>query len=375
MSAAPAPGALLVVDDEIEALRALERELRPVCVVHPARSAAEALQVLRQHPIQVVLSDQRMAGLTGTQLLEIVRREFPDRIRLLFTAYADVRAVIEAINVGGVYRYLPKPWDRDALALTIREAFERHRLEEESRGLLAELSRKNRELEVRDGLRQEFVAMAAHDVRNMLGVVKGFSGVLVARSEGAEARCARRIDESASSVVQILDDLLGATVIERGDLRLDARDTDLVALVSRVVGWCEPVAEEGRARMTIEVSAAPPLVPCDPARIERVLGNLLHNALKFSPPDTAVRVGVERCADSVRVTVTDHGVGIQPADLPKVFSKYWCASSSTRGVRGVGLGLAICKIFVERHGGTIGVESEPGHGATFWFTLPLARAP
>ncbi|APR82706.1 Hydrogenase transcriptional regulatory protein HoxA [Minicystis rosea] len=367
---------LLVVDDEVETLRALRRELRREYEVYTAESADEALRLLRERAIQVVITDQRMPGTTGTELLRVVQQEFPDKVRLLLTAYADINAVIAAINVGGVHRYLMKPWDPSELAVTVREAFHRYQLEEENRRLVAELRHANEQLVALDGLRGEFVHMVAHDLRNMVNVIQGFSSLLRVGDAGRQQRYLQRIDESAAAVTQTLSDLLDSASIEHEGFRLDVRDVDIAALVLRVVGASEPSARHKSVGVQADVSKAPPLVPCDPSRIERVLGNLLLNALRFSPPGGTVRVTLDRIEGALRLSVIDEGAGIPAEDVGKVFSKYWRANpNSARGERNVGLGLSICKIFVERHGGTIGVESVPGRGSTFWFTLPYAEAP
>ncbi|MFT3766371.1 MAG: hybrid sensor histidine kinase/response regulator [Minicystis sp.] len=368
------PCGLLVVDDEVETLRALRRELHRDYEVYTAESADEALRLLRERPIQVVITDQRMPGTTGTELLSAVQREFPDKVRLLLTAYADLNAVIAAINEGGVHRYLTKPWDRNELSLTVRDAFHRYRLEEENRRLVADLRRANQELAELDGLRRDLVSMAAHDLRNMLGVIQGFSSLL--RNGGAERQrhYLQRLDESAGAVVQMLNDLLDSAAISREGFRLDVRDTDFPALVARVVGACEPSARQKAVCIDADLSSAPERVPCNPSRVERVLGNLLHNALRASPRAGTVSVFARRIEGSICVSVKDQGPGIRPEDRDKVFLKHWRAvPKDGGGERNLGLGLSICKVFVERHGGTIGVESEPGRGSTFWFTLPLAR--
>jgi DNA-binding NtrC family response regulator len=106
---------LLLVDDEPEILFSLQGLLRREFNLHTASSAEEALQILNQHPIHIVMTDQRMPEITGVELMKRVRSEYPSAIRIVFTGYADIKAVIDAINHGGLYRYLTKPWDPDEL--------------------------------------------------------------------------------------------------------------------------------------------------------------------------------------------------------------------------------------------------------------------
>jgi DNA-binding NtrC family response regulator len=130
---------ILIVDDEEEILHSLRGLLRMEFEVHTAQSGPEALQVLEQQPIQVVLSDQRMPEMAGVELLSQARGERPGVVRVLFTGYADVRAVINAINHGQIFRYLTKPWDPDELLTVLREASEEYNRRAQERSLFVEL--------------------------------------------------------------------------------------------------------------------------------------------------------------------------------------------------------------------------------------------
>ena len=120
--AEPEKHSILIVDDEVEILHSLRGLLRMTFNIHTANSGPEALRILQEHPIQVVLSDQRMPGMEGVQVLEQAHSERPRAVRVLFTGYTDVKAVIEAINKGQVFRYLTKPWEPDQLMATLHEA-------------------------------------------------------------------------------------------------------------------------------------------------------------------------------------------------------------------------------------------------------------
>ena len=114
--------AILLVDDEPEILFSLKSLLRREFVLHTAESGAEALRILEQHPIHVVMTDQRMPGMTGVELMNQVKDRWPDAVRIVFTGYADIKAVVDAINNSGLYRYITKPWDPDDLIDTLHDA-------------------------------------------------------------------------------------------------------------------------------------------------------------------------------------------------------------------------------------------------------------
>jgi DNA-binding NtrC family response regulator len=130
---------VLLVDDEPEILFSLRGLLRREFDLYTAQSGAEALEILRQHPVQVIMTDQRMPEMTGVELLRRVRGEAPDAIRMVFTGYADIKAVIDAINQGQIYRFLTKPWDPDELCAVLHQACEHHDRIAERRALLRDL--------------------------------------------------------------------------------------------------------------------------------------------------------------------------------------------------------------------------------------------
>lgn len=131
--------AILLVDDEPEILFSLKGLLRREFELYTAESGQEALEILRQHPIHVIMTDQRMPEMTGVELMGRVKTEYPDAVRMVFTGYADIKAVIDAINNGGLFRYITKPWDPDELNDLLREAAAEYDALVERRQLLAEL--------------------------------------------------------------------------------------------------------------------------------------------------------------------------------------------------------------------------------------------
>ena len=130
---------ILLVDDEPEILFSLRGLLRKEFDLHTANSGAEALEVLRRHPVQVIMSDQRMPEMTGVELLRRARGECPQAVRIVFTGYADIKAVIDAVNQGQIYRYLTKPWDPDELLAVLGQACEEYDRAAEGRRLLVDL--------------------------------------------------------------------------------------------------------------------------------------------------------------------------------------------------------------------------------------------
>jgi signal transduction histidine kinase len=377
----PEHHALLVIDDEPETLKAIHRELRGRCHVYTALGAEEGARVLGEHPIQLVISDERMPGTTGTELLARFARSHPDTARVLMTGYSDLGAVTRAINEGGVYHYLTKPWDPAELLAVVEEGFQRHDLAAERRRRVAELDvqvsaleEANARLTRQNQAMDERLGVAAHELRTPAGTIQGFASLLLGGDDAPERRrrYLERIERSACTIGRLVGDLLDTTALEHGEATLRLEDADLGGLIASTAAALEARARAKQIAIVLDVAPELPRVRCDPARIEQVVDNLLGNALKFSPPDTTVTVRARRLDDAAQVSVEDRGPGIRPEDVGSLFARFGRASAKpTGGEKSTGLGLWICKQIIERHGGAITAENQPGGGARFSFTLPL----
>jgi len=164
-------------------------------------------------------------------------------------------------------------------------------------------------------------------------------------------------------------DLVDSARLEANQLRMEPASVDLRSFVLDLQGRLAGALAMDRVR--VQIPEGLPQVSADPNRLERILTNLLSNALKYSEPETEVFVGAERQDGMVRVWVSDSGVGIAEEDIPQLFQRFYRAKSG-RKAEGLGLGLYITRMLVEAHGGKIWVESDLGKGSTFSFTLPLA---
>jgi signal transduction histidine kinase len=171
----------------------------------------------------------------------------------------------------------------------------------------------------------------------------------------------------------MIQDLLDVASIEAGHLALERKTEDPVILIADTALMLEPAATQRGVRLVLDLPEQLPLVDVDADRIRQVLANLIGNAIKFTARDGEVRLraGADSAAAVVWIAVTDTGVGIPPDALPHVFDRFWHARRQAEA-RGTGLGLWITKEIVEAHDGRVRVESEPGRGSTFAFTLPVA---
>ena len=226
-------------------------------------------------------------------------------------------------------------------------------------------------------LRADFVRAVSHDLRQPLTVIQGQAQMLQGRLARAglperDIRGAEGIAASAKRMGKMIADMVEASRLEAGQMPLDRVPLDLYSLVLDTVRRLEVSGLERRVAVEMPEEVLPPVLG-DVSAIERVLGNLVGNALKYSAPEAPVVVRFARREHELVVSVCDRGQGIPPEELPHIFERYYRSQANRGRHEGLGLGLYISRLIVEAHGGQIRCESEPGQGSTFSFTLPVAR--
>ena len=272
--------------------------------------------------------------------------------------------------------------NRDLVA--VLEELEEKRAElERVNGALEETNRElneaNAKLSEVAEMKEEFLALTTHDLRSPLTVISGvisfFTSGRLGELTPEQKNMVAMMERNAQSLIELVNDLLDASKLESGTMRLDVTSIDLRALVDELRETMEPLVREKGLTLEEAMPTDLPLVEADRAKLRRVLVNLISNAIKFTGRGGEISVRAVREDGQVKVAISDTGVGIAPEDVARLFDKYEQARSrATRGEKGTGLGLYITKQLVELHGGEIKVESEVGKGSTFSFTLPVARA-
>jgi signal transduction histidine kinase len=379
---------ILVVDDEPDVVKSVQDLLRIDYKVLGTTRASEAMDLLKGNEVHIVMTDQRMPEMTGVELLHNIRGGHPDAIRLLFTGYADIRAVIEAINQGNVYRYITKPWDPDELQTVIRDACQHYDLIVERKMLLNELKNKNTELEqanqqltVSNQLKQAFIQVASHELRTPLTILLGLAK-LALRDKSIQDPVHDflvRMDRAAERLGKLVDQIVSMLLAQRFEQVLERCPTDLAAMLKQATDDVRPFIELRRQRLNVDVAQDIGTMNIDGGKIRDSLNHLLLNAVKFTPDGGELTMRARRGTDGgLIISVTDTGSGIDPQSLPRLFEPFFTAYDVSRhssgqyeyGRRGLGLGLSVVKAFTELHSGKVTVDSEPGKGSTFTITLP-----
>jgi signal transduction histidine kinase len=242
---------------------------------------------------------------------------------------------------------------------------------------------------------EEFLATAAHDLRSPLTATVGYIQLaehqteqLVAAARKACPDLAQRVEaahvrvddagRSTEQLTQLLTRLSDTTAVRAGKLEVNCAPYDLVALIDEHVKALRMAAPDRTIRLHTPLGGEPVTVNADADRIRQVVANYVTNALKYSPKDQPVDVKVTARGGQARIAVRDKGSGIPPEEQSRVWELFHrgpgMAPQNEATIGSLGLGLHICQAIVEGHGGTVGVQSEVGHGSTFWFELPLSSA-
>ncbi len=223
-------------------------------------------------------------------------------------------------------------------------------------------------------VRRDFVSNVSHELRTPLASLKALTETLqtgALEDPPAARRFLNRMEIEIDNLTQIVQELLDLSRIESGRVAFDLRPVEPKFLLVRAVERMRLQAERGGLVIEIEDRGQLPDVIADADRIEAVLINLLHNAIKFTPPGGKITGSVQRTENEIVFSIKDTGVGIQAQDITRIFERFYKADQSRSG-GGTGLGLSIARHTVEAHGGRIWVESVPSQGSTFYFSLPLA---
>ncbi|MBP6509804.1 MAG: hybrid sensor histidine kinase/response regulator, partial [Candidatus Kapabacteria bacterium] len=341
------------------------------------------------------------------EFLERARVSRPESIRMVLTGFADLEAIINAINKGEVYRYITKPWDEHELKMVIDSAVETYRLRSENKRLLEHLARYNEELEQtvaertselkrksddlessnRSVIEQnhqitrlnaekaELLALAGEDLQRPL------KEILYAASHAIERDKKLSIDDAIASFITVrsagtriqavLENLLLLNTIEKSGVAVFPTHLDPAMIVQTVVMGHSHRAKEKGITINFERVGGFGMAHSDPAGIQTIVDHLLSNALKFSPKGATVSISVEAKDGAAKIRVADQGPGFTDADRANLFTKFATHSAKpTDGELTTGLGLSIVKNYVTALQGTITLEPPTGNGAVFVVELP-----
>jgi signal transduction histidine kinase len=362
-----------VVDDVTKNLQVIGTMLRNAgYAVTPATSGGDALEAIRVRVPDLILLDLMMPGMDG---LEVCRRLKSDvatqEIPVIFlTASNEMEHLVKGFEVGAV-DYVTKPFNPPELLARVRTHLELKHARDVIFKYSVELRKLNEE-------KNEFMGIAAHDLRSPLSAIKGYAEMVVEDAQGLQHReleeNGQRIRESATRMAEMVQNLLDSNRIERGEMKLELKPTELGPLVQSVVESFHSRAQAKQQTLALEPSPEQSTLAIVDAQVfTQVIENLVSNAVKYSPPGKTIRIHFSSPPRAVRCAVQDEGPGLNSEDQKRLFGKFARLSAKpTGGEHSTGLGLSIVKKMVEAMHGQVWCESQLTKGATFVVELPGA---
>jgi len=383
---------ILYIDDEPNNLVVFKNSFFRYYNILTAESGEKGLCLLEENEIHMVITDQKMPGMTGVQFLEKVVEKYPNILRMIITAYSDIEVIIQAINKCGIYQYVMKPWDSHELKINIDNALKNYQLTHDNEMLLKQLRVSNETLEVKVLERTEELKgknleleeinsikdkmFTSHDMRDPMVSLAVLLEVL---SKANQNLTEEKIEDYLLKVQSYVRDSLDLlnNLLQWSKARVEERDPELEEInihevIKRNIEMFRIPANLKKIELLPYANTEELFVIGDEQMLNLILRNLLSNAIKFSSANCKVSIKVLPEKDHVKVSVKDTGIGISEEIKTTLFENGY--SRSRRGTaqeKGAGLGLNLCKEFIEKLNGLLSVESKEGIGSEITFTVPL----
>ena len=377
MTSAPIP--VVIGPTDAGQVLLLKEALQPHGFLLTACASTQAmLERLATHQDQVVLVDGSLPEMSQAAWLRRLLVDHPEVVVIIMTGPEHEAQALEAV-ARGADDYLvtsPHMGHLSALPVVIQAAMERRHLKQERDRLQAELTKAQEAATRVDQLKTDIVSMVSHELRTPLATINEFTAILMDGLAGPttshQQEYLKIIRGNIDRLARIVDELLDMAKLDAGRVALAKRWVEVRPLLEQIAQSMQPLAVDRQLQLDVRVPETDPGLFADPDKVTQVLVNLLSNAIKFSKGPGCVTVSLEVLPNELQFRVQDTGIGIEPEHLPKLFQKFqqFHRAQGSPHARGTGLGLAISKRLVELHGGRIWVESQPGAGSTFSFTLP-----
>jgi hypothetical protein len=371
---------LLVVDDEMGMRLSVERALRHYTThlqdiqqdiayrVSQADSGESALELIASDAPDIILLDYKLPGMSGLDVLTILRERKLDILVVMMTAYASLETAVQATK-SGAFDFLAKPFTPEELRATVHKTT-KHCMVQRQAAKLAEERRQ---------IRFEFLSVLAHELKSPLAAVEGnlfiirdhLAGEAISGYDHLVSRSLIRLE----GMKKLIFDLLDLTRIESGQKKRVLSDVDICAVARQAIETHAALAKE--KNVTITLGGEETLVfQADAGELEIIFNNLISNAVKYNQDNGSVRVRIRDLGPCISIEVQDTGIGMTKDEAAKLFGEFTrIKNKKTMNILGSGLGLSILKRLSHLYGGQVSVASEPDQGSTFTVTLMKEQTP
>jgi signal transduction histidine kinase len=387
---------IICVDDEEIILEAIQEQLQSTFGkeynIETSDSGEDALEFFKElldegQQIPVIISDYIMPGMKGDELLKEIHKLSPESLKILLTGQASIEGISNAINNAQLYRFISKPWDKNDLVLTVKEAvksfLQERKIRQQNKELLElnasleeQVAQRTEELREANAAKDKFFSIIAHDLKSPFNALLGLSDAMLENWEVFEdenkLEFVQDIHDASKNTYALLQNLLEWSRSQIGSLQINPEVFNPVELVNENIMVLKQHADTKQISITNKINNEV-LCQADKNMISTVFRNLISNAIKFTNPQGNITITGCTKNEYHEFSVTDNGIGMNEKtkdDLFKLNSKTQRAGTSEES--GTGLGLLLCKEFVEKNGGEIAVTSKENEGSTFSFTLPAA---
>lgn len=384
---------ILYVDDERNNLIVFKNAFFRHYEIFTAISGHDGLEVLENEEIHLVITDQKMPGMTGVEFLEKVVASYPDIIRIVLTAYSDIDFIMRAINRCGIYQYILKPWDNRQLKITIDNALLKYQLTEDKKALIGSLEKanvglekkvqkrtveliaKNEELVRINHVKDKLFSILSHDLKMPMASLNVLLDLLINFQDQMDSD--KLIDFSMKAkkyvhnVVGLMDNLLAWSLAQTGEFTVKTGPIPIEEIMLELKEVFQYISDQKHINFQIEPPSPTPALVGDENLTKLILRNLVSNAIKFTHEGGTINLAYRPEGDSGFLEVSDSGIGMDRAVIDLINGGHFPeASIGTRDEKGVGLGLKLCKEFAEMQNGSLCVESKVGHGTKITLALP-----
>lgn len=387
--------AIICVDDEDIILEALKDQLGPFFenqfLIETSTTGEEALEIYDEliedgYEVPVVISDYLMPNMRGDEFLIKIHDKNPNILKILLTGHANLDGIANAINNANLYRYIPKPWDRDDLILTVREAIRSFLQELEIRQKNIELQEINdnleklvaertADLEKANATKDKFFSIIAHDLKNSFNGLLGYSNILLTDfdtfADDEKIKIISAIKQVSENTYKLLQNLLDWARVQTGLISYNPEELMLTILLQDEIGVQKRLAEQKNISMSLQTDDTIKVL-ADQNMVSTVIRNLVSNAVKYTKSGGKIRIKLVKDDQMALISVKDTGIGMSQENVDKLFKvNETYKTYGTNLEEGTGLGLILCKEFIEKNHGTIEVESRVDEGTEIILRLPL----
>ena len=349
---------ILIVDDEMGPRESLKMILNPYYNVLTADRGAQAVELLKQHSIDLVTLDLKMPGFTGIHVLEKVKQHDPDIEAIIITGYGSLDTAIEGLRLGA-FDYISKPFDVNHILALVRRGLERRNAKSQLRQV-----------------KTDFLSNISHELRTPLSVVVGFVYLLlnqvIGKLSDEQQKVLETVYRNSEELLELIDNVLWMTSLNAGEANATMERFDAREVVNETTKRYEKSIRDKGLKLEVKLSDNDMSLVSDRGKIERVFQNVFNNAVKFtSEGEIVVKAQSSPQRDSIEIEVSDTGIGIEQSKIESIFEPFHQADNSMqRSYSGLGIGLTVARRMAELIGGKLAVTSKPGVGTRVNMTFP-----